>query len=92
LLAIIHEENLSKNFLGKLDFFMKDRVDGEKMDNFREKLLKGNDIARILNISRAKAYKLMMNGEISVVRFGKSVRVIDKDLEDFIEKHKVLDL
>jgi|GEM_PF-1795559 len=38
-------------------------------------LLKGNDVARMLNISRAFAYQLMRQGEIPTVRIGNAVRV-----------------
>jgi excisionase family DNA binding protein len=52
-----------------------------------ETLLKGNDIARILNISRSFAYLLMQSGDIPVVRVGHSVRVRPSDLRSFIMKN-----
>ena len=48
------------------------------------RLLKGNDVARMLNISRAFAYQLMRQGKIPTVRFGRSVRVRIEDLMSFI--------
>lgn len=48
-------------------------------------LLTGNDVARILNVSRSFAYILMRRGEIPTVRIGRSVRVRPGDLERFIE-------
>jgi excisionase family DNA binding protein len=49
-------------------------------------LLKGKDIAEILNISRSFAYYIMQSGEIPTVRLGHSVRVRPQDLTDYIEK------
>jgi excisionase family DNA binding protein len=52
-----------------------------------EKLLKGGDVAAILNISRSKAYRLMQTGDIPSVRIGHSVRVRPCDLVSFIEQN-----
>ena len=49
-------------------------------------LLMGDDVARILNISRSFAFQLMQRGEIPTVRLGRSVRVRPADLERFILK------
>ena len=57
----------------------------EKQD---ERLLKGNDVAKHLNISRSLAYRMMQSGEIPTVRFGGSVRVQSSDLEKFVSTHK----
>jgi excisionase family DNA binding protein len=48
------------------------------------KMLTGSDIAEILNISKAYAYRLIAEGEISAARFGRTVRVRPEDLEKFI--------
>jgi excisionase family DNA binding protein len=37
-------------------------------------LLRGQEVADLLGVSRAKAYRLMANREIPVVMLGKSVR------------------
>ena len=47
-------------------------------------LLKGNDVARVLNISRAFAYQLMRQGEIPTVVIGNAVRVRKEDLLAYI--------
>ena len=52
-------------------------------------LLTGNDIARILNISRSLAYQLMRRGNIQTVRFGRNVRVRPEDLNRFITDNVV---
>jgi excisionase family DNA binding protein len=49
------------------------------------KLLRANDVAKILNISRALAYRLIQEGKIPSVRFNTSVRVRQQDLERFIQ-------
>ncbi len=49
-------------------------------------LLKGGDVARILNISRSYAFLLMQRDEIPTVRLGRAVRVRPSDLERFISK------
>lgn len=46
-------------------------------------LLKATDVAKILNISRSFAYRLMRTGNIPTVRFGRAVRVRPSDLEEF---------
>jgi excisionase family DNA binding protein len=54
----------------------------------KSRLLKGHEVAQILNISRALAYRMMQRGDIKIVKFGKSVRVAERDLQEFINKHK----
>ena len=44
------------------------------------------DIARILRISKALAYRLIAKGEIASIRFGKTVRVRQEDLETFLSR------
>ena len=48
------------------------------------KLLRGKDVAEILNVSKAFAYRMMAEGKISTVRLGRSVRVRPEDLDQFI--------
>ena len=52
-----------------------------------EKLLKATDVASILNISRAMAYRLMQQGEIPSVCIGSARRVRREDLVKYIEKN-----
>ena len=61
----------------------------EKQDIFQtqtENLLKAKDIALILNISRAFAYRLMQTGEIRTVKIGGARRVRKTDLVAYIEE------
>ena len=50
-------------------------------------LLKANDVAKYLNVSKSYVYMLMQSGAIPTVRLGKSVRVRPKDLEIFIQSN-----
>jgi excisionase family DNA binding protein len=57
-----------------------------------ERLLKANDVSRILNISRALAYRLLRQGDIPTVRICHAVRVKPADLEEYIKRsRKALD-
>jgi predicted DNA-binding transcriptional regulator AlpA len=48
-------------------------------------LLKGTDVARILGVSKALAYRLMAQGDIPTVHLSdKTVRVRPEDLDNFI--------
>lgn len=52
-----------------------------------DKLLKAEEVAEILNVSRTEAYRLM-RGELPAVVFGgRTVRVRASDLAQFIETH-----
>ena len=50
-----------------------------------QKLLKGDDIAKVLGISRSLAYRLIRSGEIQSIKFGRVVRVPQKALDQFIQ-------
>jgi excisionase family DNA binding protein len=49
-------------------------------------LLRGEEVADLLGVSRAKAYRLMQRREIPVVMFGKSVRCPRESLLGFIRQ------
>ena len=49
-------------------------------------LLRGEEVADLLGVSRAKAYRLMQRREIPVVTFGKSVRCPRESLVGFIRQ------
>ena len=59
----------------------------QTMLRHNEQLLKATDIAKILNISRAMAYRLMQLGEIRTVSIGTAKRVRRKDLLAYIENN-----
>lgn len=63
-------------------------MEKEKLDvQETEALLKASQIAKILNISRAFAYKLMQTGAIRSVRIAGARRVRRNDLEEFIQEN-----
>jgi excisionase family DNA binding protein len=71
-----------------------DNTQNRLMDMPRiEKLLKGNEVARLLNVSRSFAYLLMQTGHIPTVRLGRSIRVRPQDLVEYIENniHRQMD-
>ncbi len=45
-------------------------------------------IANLLKISKALAYRLIAQGQIPSVRFGRVVRVREQDLENFIARNQ----
>ena len=51
-----------------------------------EELLKPADVADILKISRATAYRMLKQGEIPTMRIGSLVRVRKSDLDQFIRE------
>lgn len=51
------------------------------------RLLNASEVADVLNISKAFAYKLMQTGQLTTVYIGASRRVRMPDLEDFILKN-----
>jgi len=50
-------------------------------------LLTGADVALRLQICLSLAYRLMRTGELPSVRFGRTVRVREQDLEEFIQRN-----
>lgn len=50
-------------------------------------LLKVPDLAARLSISRAHAYDLVASGAIEVVRVGRSVRVSEQAVQDYLTAH-----
>ncbi len=59
-----------------------------KEDAFREeRLLKGHEVAEILNCSRAKAYQLMRSRSIPTIQIGRSIRVPRRALLKWVESH-----
>lgn len=57
----------------------------ERTETLPPFLLKGEQVAEALGVSKSYAYSIMRRGEIAVVRMGRAVRVRPQDLEDFIK-------
>ena len=51
-----------------------------------EKLLKADEVAKILQVSSSKVYRMMMHDEISSIRLGKAVRIQRSALDALIKK------
>jgi len=52
-------------------------------------LLTAKDVAKILKVSKALAYRLFSDDQLPAVRFGRTVRVKPEDLEEFIQRNTV---
>jgi len=50
------------------------------------RLLNAGEVARVLNISKALAYRLMQSGDIPTVRFNHTVIVREPDLDEYIRR------
>jgi excisionase family DNA binding protein len=51
------------------------------------RLLRATEVARLLNVSRSMAYRLIKSKAIPAVRINHSVRVQSDDLEEYIRRH-----
>ena len=52
-----------------------------------EKFIKAKDIAEILRVSPALAFRLIATGQIPALRFGRTVRIRESDFEKFVSSH-----
>ena len=50
-------------------------------------LLTGKEVAQILRVSRAYAYRLMKQGSIPTIKIGRTVRVRYESLLEFIQEN-----
>ena len=57
----------------------------------QQQLLKSDDVAEILHVSRSFAYLLMKRGDIPTVHVGNAVRVRPEDLERYINSNATRD-
>ena len=55
----------------------------------QKRLLKAEEVAKFLRLSKSGAYHLMRTGVIPVVRIGKAVRVREEDIDRFVLNSKV---
>lgn len=61
-------------------------IDSDSINNMHTQLIRASEVAKLLNISRSKAYQLFQLGKIPTVRFGASIRVRACDLEEYIQR------
>lgn len=52
----------------------------------KSRLLRPEEVAELLNISKSLAYRLLQQGQIPAVRFNRTVRVRKADLEAFLKR------
>lgn len=52
-------------------------------------LLKAREVAELLQLNILTVYEYIRNGRLKAIRFGRSYRIEEKDLEKFIKEHKV---
>lgn len=52
-------------------------------------LLRVEEVARVLSLSRSKVFLMIAEGELPVLRFGRAVRVSRRELERWIEARTV---
>lgn len=61
----------------------KNYLEHNNVQNFN-RLLKPEEVAHILSTSRSLVYQLIQQGKLPSIRIGRSVRVRQRDLENFI--------
>lgn len=49
-----------------------------------ENFMKAEDVAQILNLSKAMVYRLVQRGELRCIRIGTAVRIRPSDLEAYV--------
>ena len=59
------------------------------MPSMTQPLLTGDEVAKILKVSRSYAYLMLKRGELPVVHVGKSLRVRPEDLEGYLHSNAV---
>jgi len=52
-------------------------------------LLKAKEVAELLQLNILTVYEYVRDGRLKAIRFGRSYRIKEKDLEKFIKEHKV---
>ncbi len=53
-----------------------------------QKLLTGSEARDFLGIGQTKFWELTSRGELPVIRVGRSVRVAQADLEEFVQRNR----
>jgi excisionase family DNA binding protein len=54
-------------------------------------LLTAKDIARLLKISNSHAYKLVSSGQLKAIKFNRTVRIRQEDLDAFLQSNMTED-
>jgi excisionase family DNA binding protein len=56
-------------------------------DEYKQRLLKVDEVAQILGISKSLVYEMIANGELTSVRYRGILRVPTTVVEDWIKQH-----
>jgi excisionase family DNA binding protein len=65
-----------------------ERINTLNSANLEEGLLSVQDLARILNCGRTKAWELVNTRQIRTIRVGRLVRISPDDLAEFMREHR----
>jgi len=52
-----------------------------------QNLLKVQEVARLMGISKCLVYQLVRTGELQAVRINSSIRFRNEDIQDYIDQH-----
>ncbi len=55
-------------------------------NNYSDKLLNAQDIAKMLKVSKPQVYLMMRRGDFPVVKMGRLVRARESAIEEFINR------
>jgi excisionase family DNA binding protein len=55
-------------------------------DLSESKFLTVAEVAAMMRVSKMTVYRLVHNGELPAVRVGRSFRVLEKDVDDYLRK------
>jgi len=59
------------------------------MDSESKQFYTPEEVARLLGVSTMTVYRLIKSKTLGAIKFGhKNLRISQKDLDDFIQKHK----
>ena len=94
----ITRREVAKQFIIAIELLLewieqKEKSNGESTgkdvgeDSIETRLLTAPDVARILNISKGAAYKLIQLNQIPSVRINRNVRVRPGDLDEFMSQN-----
>lgn len=76
--------NQMKAFVDLVAEAVVEKMKGVIIEPTPDRLLKVADVARMIGHSRAKTYQLLSDGVLPSVKVGKSVRVSEKVVQDWI--------
>jgi excisionase family DNA binding protein len=54
----------------------------------KDRLLKPEEVAGILRLSKPRIYQLAKSGMLPFFRFGKSIRFLEADVNNFLRSHR----